>query len=104
MVTYLLEMGEACLGHVTFMCVAALSKKGEEEGEGEEGEVQEKRVSKRSKKSAGSGSDLMIEKNPSNLIGEFDIASRVDPLFQKTAAAFDEGGVEGLLLNNLIVQ
>lgn len=94
------------MGHVTFMCcVAALSKKGEEEGgEGEEGEVQGKRVSKRSKRSAGSGSDLMIEKNPSNLISEFDMASRVDPLFQKTAAAFDEGGVAGLLLNNLIVQ
>jgi condensin complex subunit 2 len=46
----------------------------------------------------------MIEKDPSNLIGDFDMASRVDPLFQKTAAAFDEGGVAGLLLNNLVVQ
>lgn len=96
---------------IIVMCLyvlAALSKGvGREEGEGEggdgEGEVQGKKVRKRSKKAA-SGSDLMLEKNPSNLIGEFDMASRVDPLFQKTAAAFDEGGVEGLLLNNLIVQ
>ena len=90
------------------MCVAALKKGGEEaeeEGEGGEegGEAQEKKGGKKSKKSR-SGPGLMIEKDPSNLLAEFDLESRVDPLFQKTAAAFDEGGVGGLLLNNLTVQ
>ena len=28
---------------------------------------------------------------------------QVDPLYQKTASSFDEGGIEGLLLNNLFV-
>ena len=99
-------MDGACLSQVVPCdCIAAISNKGGEEdgveAEEEEG-VKEKR-GKRSKKSAV-GSDLMIEKDPSNLIGDFDRASQMDPLFQKTAAAFDEGGVQGLLLNNLIVQ
>ena len=33
-----------------------------------------------------------------------DIAFMVDPLFRKTSAAFDQGGVKGLLLNHLEVQ
>ena len=37
-------------------------------------------------------------------INSFDLEFEVDPLFQKTSAAFDEGGVEGLLLNHLCIQ
>ena len=32
---------------------------------------------------------------------KFDLAFAVDPLFQRTAALFDEGGAAGLLLNSL---
>lgn len=34
---------------------------------------------------------------------KFDLEFSVDPLFQKTSAAFDEGGARGLLLNHLSV-
>ena len=34
----------------------------------------------------------------------FDLEFEVDPLFKKTSAAFDEGGVEGLLLNQLCIR
>lgn len=43
-----------------------------------------------------------IEKNVKSLnINTFDCEYEVDPLFKKTTAAFDEGGVEGLLINQL---
>ena len=45
------------------------------------------------------------ERNPKALdISTFDLEFEVDPLFQKTSAAFDEGGVEGLLLNHLCIR
>ncbi|GAV81956.1 Cnd2 domain-containing protein [Cephalotus follicularis] len=34
-------------------------------------------------------------------VKKFDIAFSVDPLYHQTSAQFDEGGVKGLLLNNL---
>ena len=78
---------------------------GAADGEGEGGEGEEgKRPSKKKAKKSSTAPGLMIEKDPNNLIAAFDFGSRVDPLFQKTAAAFDEGGVEGLLLNNLHTQ
>ena len=46
-----------------------------------------------------------IEKKPSSLeVDTFDLQFEVDPLFKKTSASFDEGGVEGLLLNHLCVR
>ena len=46
-----------------------------------------------------------IERNTKALdINSFDLEFEVDPLFQKTSAAFDEGGVEGLLLNHLCIK
>lgn len=94
--------------HVIQLCAESAVDKAAEEGqEGADGEGDEegsggKKASKKSKKSTPG---LMIEKNPNNLnAADIDYASRVDPLFQKTAAAFDEGGVEGLLMNNLHVQ
>lgn len=33
----------------------------------------------------------------------FDVEFKVDPLFKKTAADFDEGGAKGLLLNHLCI-
>ncbi len=103
-----------CLTHMHVHYITAGSK-GSEEGrepgdpdaaDGEEGGGEEgKKPSKKKKKSKSSAAPgLMIEKDPSNLNAAFDFESRMDPLFQKTAAAFDEGGVEGLLMNNLHVQ
>ncbi len=44
----------------------------------------------------------VLEKNVKNLnINTFDLEYQIDPLFKKTSAAFDEGGVEGLLINHL---
>ena len=79
---------------------------GKEEGEAEDGDVEEggKKGGKKRGKKSNRTPGIMIEKDPARLDGEFDCESRMDPLFQKTAAAFDEGGVVGLLLNNLIVQ
>ena len=83
---------------------------GEEEEGGEEGKEagnEEGEGKKRGKKHKKSSTipGLMIEKDPSVLdLADFDLESRVDPLFKKTAAAFDEGGVGGLLLNNINVQ
>lgn len=79
-------------------------EEGEDEGEGEEGGEGASGKKRKAKKLVAEGAKLMIEKDPKNLLSEFDFESRVDPLFQKTAAAFDEGGAEGLLLNNLTVQ
>ncbi|KAK6185759.1 hypothetical protein SNE40_007921 [Patella caerulea] len=43
-----------------------------------------------------------IEINLKNInVNKFDLEFEVDPMFQVTSAAFDEGGVSGLLLNNL---
>ncbi|KAF2071953.1 hypothetical protein CYY_006728 [Polysphondylium violaceum] len=43
-----------------------------------------------------------LENNPENItLKSIDLAFTVDPLFKKTSAAFDEGGVKGLLLNHL---
>lgn len=81
-------------------------KEDEEEGgegskDGEDGETGKKTGVKRKKAS----SCVTIEKCPSALdITNFETEFRADPLFQKTAAAFDEGGVAGLLLNNINVR
>ena len=43
-----------------------------------------------------------IETNLNSInVNKFDLEFEVDPLFQKTSAAFDEGGTSGLLLNHL---
>ena len=88
-----------------YVSTAALSKevnKGGEEGE-EGGETDGKKSGRKSKKT-GSGTGLMLEDPKKLNVADFDYESRVDPLFQKTAAAFDEGGPGGLLMNNLFVQ
>ena len=90
-------------GHMTHYLILVVDKEGEEKEETEEG-VEAKKQGRRRKKHRG-GFGLMIEEDPKNLdLANFDLISSVDPLFQKTAAAFDEGGVEGLLLNNLTVR
>ncbi|XP_064398390.1 condensin complex subunit 2-like [Halichondria panicea] len=56
----------------------------------------------KTKKTTSSGVNKVLEKNVKNLnINTFDLEYQVDPLFKKTSAAFDEGGVEGLLINHL---
>jgi condensin complex subunit 2 len=43
-----------------------------------------------------------IERNTKSLdVVTFDLEFEVDPLYKKTSAAFDEGGIEGLLLNQI---
>ena len=77
----------------------AASKRGDEERDQDpdaadgdmDGDEGKKPNPKKAKKS-GTTPGLMIEKDPDNLNAEFDFGSRIDPLFQKTAAAFDEGG------------
>eukprot|EP00742_Colponemidia_sp_Colp-10_P008083 GILJ01008725.1.p1 GENE.GILJ01008725.1~~GILJ01008725.1.p1 ORF type:complete len:700 (+),score=180.43 GILJ01008725.1:61-2160(+) len=67
--------------------------------DGENTNVQKKK--KRAKKGA-QGESSTLEKNPDNLnLNKFDLEFEVDPLFHKTSARFDEGGVKGLLLNSL---
>ena len=73
----------------------------EADKDGEVGEVVKKRVRRGMKAST----TVVIEECPSVLdITNFETEFRVDPLFQKTSAAFDEGGVSGLLLNNIDVR
>ena len=87
----------SCDNHMMHAGANGEEEEGREEGEGK------KRGKKHKKSSTIPG--LMIEKDPSVLdLADFDLESRVDPLFKKTAAAFDEGGVGGLLLNNINVQ
>ena len=92
------------------MCVDKNREKDGEEGEGEgeegegEGEREEGKMAGKKSKKPKAGAGLMIEQDPSKLDAEFDHTSQIDPLFKKTAAAFDEGGVGGLLLNNLHLQ
>ena len=46
-----------------------------------------------------------MEKNPKVLdLNTFDLEFEVDPLFRHTSAAFDDGGVEALLLTHLTVR
>ena len=52
-----------------------------------------------------SGTSVTVEKNPKVLdVNTFDLEFEVDPLFRKTSAAFDDGGVEALLFTHLSVR
>jgi len=81
-------------------------KSKEEGGEEEEGEEQEAGTSRpKGHRGKKAGTAVTVETNPSVLdIANFDMEFRADPLFRKTAAAFDEGGVSGLLLKNIPVR
>ena len=69
----------------------------DEEGEGEGGE---EGGSQRKKKTHRPASTLA--KDPSQLRSKkLELEFRVDPLFRKTCADFDEGGANGLLMNHL---
>lgn len=47
-------------------------------------------------------SESTLAKNPAQLRSKkLDLEFRVDPLFRKTCADFDEGGAQGLLMNHL---
>ncbi|ESO96826.1 hypothetical protein LOTGIDRAFT_231660 [Lottia gigantea] len=78
-------------------------KNKEDDGEGDEntGEAgsNAEEVNKKKRKARKSRT---IETNLKNInVNKFDLEFEVDPMFQITSAAFDEGGVSGLLLNNL---
>lgn len=74
---------------------------GEENKEDDDGD----RGKKRGRKGKRTGTCVTIEKDPRVLdVADFEMEFRTDPLFKKTAAAFDEGGVAGLLLNNITVR
>ena len=46
-----------------------------------------------------------MEKNPKSLdVNNFDVEFDIDPLFRKTSAAFDDGGVEALLFTHLSIR
>lgn len=48
---------------------------------------------------------VTVEKNPKSLdVNNFDAEFDIDPLFRKTSAAFDDGGVEALLFTQLSVR
>ena len=80
------------------------------EGQNEEGKDEEEGQEAGSSRPKGhkgkkAGSAATLEADPSVLdIASFDTDFRADPLFRKTAAAFDEGGVSGLLLKNIPIR
>ena len=70
------------------------------EREQQEKEAEEHLISER----VDYGGKRCIERDPSKIeITQYDLQFEVDPLFQKTSAKFDEQGINGLLLNNLLV-
>lgn len=73
----------------------------EEEEEGEDGEVDEN--GRKKKKGISKRGLSTLDPAPSKNLNmkSLDTDVEIDPLFQKTTAAFDEGGAKGLLLNNL---
>ncbi|GES85705.1 condensin complex subunit 2/barren [Rhizophagus clarus] len=48
-------------------------------------------------------SSTLVKDYSSLTLKKFDLEFSIDPLFRKTSADFDEGGAEGLLLNNLSI-
>jgi condensin complex subunit 2 len=61
-------------------------------------------VSKKRTKKGVDGSVTVIEENVGSInVHSLDSEFEVDPLFKKTSAAFDEGGIESILLNHLTV-
>jgi condensin complex subunit 2 len=60
--------------------------------DGEVGQAKKKRTANRT---------LTLVDNATISLGSFEKDFSADPLFQKTAADFDEGGAKGLLLGNL---
>ncbi|EGG19215.1 hypothetical protein DFA_02463 [Cavenderia fasciculata] len=76
------------------------SKDDQEEELDEEGNPIAKTKDKKKKKSGAS----TLESNINNInCKKFDVTFMTDPLFHKTSAAFDAGGVAGLLMNKLSV-
>ena len=54
---------------------------------------------------ASSGTAVTVEKNPKVLdVNTYDLEFEVDPLFRKTSAAFDDGGVDALLFTHLSIR
>ena len=52
-----------------------------------------------------SGTAVTVEKNPKVLdVNTYDLEFEVDPMFRKTSAAFDDGGVEALLFTHLSIR
>ena len=82
-----------------FVHIAADKDEGEEDNSQEgDGAQESKRRGQRGKKS---GFIVTIEKESNTLdVVDFETAFTADPLFKKMAAAFDDGGAAGLLLNN----
>jgi len=98
----------------TFKVLGGLSrsdadkKKDKEGDEGESGDEGEDNGAdgdnKAKKKRARKAHSTTLETRPIQLnVKRIEMEVEVDPLFQKTTAAFDEGGAKGLLLNNLSV-
>ena len=93
----------SCDCHLRFFSLSDQEEDQEREGEGGEGDHEASK--KRGHKLKKTGTCVTIEKDPSVLnIADFEMDFRADPLFRKTAAAFDEGGVSGLLLKNIPVR
>jgi condensin complex subunit 2 len=67
---------------------------------GEDGETE---INKRRKRPGKRKGESTLESNSAVLLQPTSEAVYFDPLFQKMAAAFDEGGAKGMLLNNLCV-
>ncbi|XP_014671254.1 PREDICTED: condensin complex subunit 2-like [Priapulus caudatus] len=79
----------------------ALNNRPAEGEEGEEGiEDNNEEGTKKRTKRVRKVKTLVTNLNTIN-VKTYDIQFDVDPLFQKTSAAFDEGGTRGLLLNSL---
>jgi len=73
-------------------------------GELGDGGIENASPSKRKRKNGDLNPDATLEPTLEALnVKKFDLAFAVDPLFHKTSAQFDEGGAQGLLLNNLSV-
>ncbi|XP_065883391.1 condensin complex subunit 2-like isoform X2 [Dysidea avara] len=73
---------------------------GDEEGEEEPGKGKSKHA--KGKKLHSNGCTSQIVKDVSSInTDHYDLEFEVDPLFKKMSATFDEGGVAGLLINQL---
>ncbi|KAF2280910.1 barren [Westerdykella ornata] len=73
----------------------------DEEGDGEEDEEGEDGQKKKRKKAPRPDANLSTHEQLQNK--KMDIELSMDPMFKKASADFDEGGVKGLLLNNLFL-
>jgi condensin complex subunit 2 len=85
---------------------AGKKRRGEEDGdaeEGEEGEEGDDGPKKRKKRAARSAEATLATSFAQLQNKRMELEFAVDPLFKKASADFDEGGAKGLLLNHLSV-